>query len=955
MNSENIYKAASLGRIVLIFSGIMFLFLALSAHQTSEKLQHAKERQILKQLETSLDELVMKTSDDSYVYTHIQELIKVARNTQLAGDAIEKKLSQLKNEYKLPIKAFFYRNASHVFAYNHQTSDLELFSPLIKSMNMTDGNFANAQRQLHQLLLSHFGPGHRLELMKMSKDNLKRYKHLENDQFYYWNEYSDGIGVFFIAESSPDFITRFAAIKPDLSFFGAGNPSQNLWLPPIGLSADQMAAAKIKSQLEGKDSVIASGRLWKFVEDETGNCWSRVADEDTLLKARPLWAKGLFYFASILSFLTIMLYLSAIIGLRTGKKFCEFMDSLSLRFRILGIFSMASIFPVLFTVLIGATSLADRAEIIENAVVSESIAAIEPLEKQYLELLNRKETMSEELRTKLKTTPASEQLFAYYLKKFDLPRLLSRLEVRDGNGMTLFSTDDREVHGVVEAMDIFSRIALKLHAPGRMGGAATKISPAEIVSESVLSTDELGMATIMRQRGKQWIFRMGTFPTTWFWDAYPETSTGPAFMCVATQMQVSFNHEIHKLLSESNTRSDSFPLAIELNYNYCNFNLFPERQIDNRQTLINAAMTSYRTGKVIYREVFIDGQKYWATIKPEKFITTTVFLHLISQSDRLKSLNPLKSKLIAGSIFALIISLLGALLITRLIILPVTDLGNGINAIRDRQSNFRTPIRRNDELGALATAFNNVISELKELEYGRTVQESLLPSQAPTIDGYDLAFFTTSATDLAGDYHDAIKLDDGRIAIILGDVTGHGISAALAMAMAKATVNYTGTDGTQYPAQLMEKLNALFNKELKPRHKFMTLVTVVLEPLTGKLEIDNAGQSYPRFFNAATAVSEDIELPTMPLGAMKKRRGKAAEKFMNHGDAMILFSDGIIECSDESGEMYGYDRFYDHFAELMSKKTPAAQAIAIMMQKLNSFRKSGPYPDDVTLVVLTRK
>ena len=115
-------------------------------------------------------------------------------------------------------------------------------------------------------------------------------------------------------------------------------------------------------------------------------------------------------------------------------------------------------------------------------------------------------------------------------------------------------------------------------------------------------------------------------------------------------------------------------------------------------------------------------------------------------------------------------------------------------------------------------------------------------------------------------------------------------------------------------------LNALFNRELKPRHKFMTLVTIVVDPVTGKIEVDNAGQSYPRFYKAAEDRSEEIELPTMPLGAMKKRRSKIETRTMQSGDALILYSDGIIECSDTTGDMYGYNRFSDSFERLMREK-----------------------------------
>ena len=932
----------------------MLLFVSLTALQTWQKLNLEYDRKVISQLEASLDQVIWQTSDEAFVFNRFQEFIDTAKRHGINSLQLQEKVIECRDHYQLPVKLFFYQNGLLTRAFFSEKTDLPLFTPLLQGMRATGEEFKEAQRQLHQMLLNQFGPGNRLELVKLAKKIIKRYRVKDSDQFYYWNETEDGLGVFFIATHPNTFLQRFASIYQKSFEFGAGDPAHNDWIPPAGVTSDQVAAAYLKAGSSGQNHTVASGHIWYFITDETGMVWCRAFSLETSESQRPQWALAILIAALLLCLVSLVVYLSSLIGIIPGTVVCNWLDSLSIKYRVLGLFSMASIFPVIFTVLIGAASLADRAEVIENAIVSESLAAIEPLEKMINIRIAQCEQLGRDLRQALTTKPASEELFMHYLQKNSVPRLLSRIEVRDEECNTLFSTDDRAVHGVAEAMDVFSRIAMKLHSPARMGQAINRVSPAEIVSESVLSTDEIGMATIIRQRGRQWVFRMGTFPTTWYWDAFPELASGPAFMCITSQLQTVYEEQVKDELVDKTGNKDSISMASEINYNFTDFALIPERTDVDREALLAAALASSRSGRVVSRVTNVEGRPFWLVTKAEKNVGTHVFLHLISQQERLNSLNPLKWRLAAGALMALIVSLLGAMLVTRLVVLPVQDLGEGIRAIRLRNHSYRTPVRRDDEFGALANAFNKVISELKELEYGKIVQESLLPRAPIVPDGYDIAFFTTSATDLAGDYHDNIQLDDGRLAIILGDVTGHGISAALAMAMAKATVNHTGKDGKKYPQGLMDSLNALFSKELKPRHKFMTLVTIVIDPISGKLEVDNAGQSYPRLFSAENKVSEDVAIPSMPLGAMKKRRSKVEIRQMQSNDAVILYSDGIIECSDKSGDMFGYDRFYSLFDSLMNQRYSADNALKEMLRQLDEFRVPGAYPDDVTLVLVRK-
>ncbi len=956
MSSNKRENMASFGRILLLFVGILLLFLYLTASQTLTKLLNEQNRREILKIESSMDEVVSKTTLRPFLFNQIQQILKIYGDSDSNFSSISNFFKESQSIKKTLIQGYFYENFKLVKHLNSPAEDVDFFADIMEKMHLEGDQLKEAQREIHEKIMVRFGPGNRLELIKDTYNDLRVFKKLEKNNFYFWCDLPDKKSIFLVITEFPEFEERFQIFRKDGLFknCGVGISGKNSCIPPENTMPDQLLAARLKTGLESSNHTFAFGKIWFFLEDESGAFWCKAIqdknkDSETIVLTRILSIVSI-----VLCITSIALYLLAFLGIFPGKNFCEFMDSISIKYRIAGLFSMASFFPVLFTLLIGATTIGDRIEIIENQVTSASISNLNRLEKMVSKKLEASEKMCREIRETIKTVPATEKLFSAFLKKYNLPRQMSRLEVRDGGGEILFTTDDKEIHGVTQAMDVFSRIALKQHSPSRMGLKANMVTPAEIVSESILSTDEIGMATIMRQSGKQWLFRMGTFPTVWYWDVYPEISSGPAFIAVTAQVIAIYSKQIKEELTRVAKDKNNILLSTPMNSYYASFKLFPQIENMDNEKLISAAITSYRTGKVVKRNAVFEGKEYWLTVKPEKNISSHVFLNLVSKADRLKVLTQLKFRLAFGGIIALLVSLLGANLITRLIISPVNDLAMGIEAIRERNHDFRIPVRRDDEFGTLSNAFNTVIEDLKELEYGRVVQTSLLPSKIIAPEGYELACFRASATDLAGDYHDILPLNDGRTGIILGDVTGHGISAALAMAMAKATVDYMKLEGTLFPGPLMDQLNALFNRELKPRHKFMTLVTLVLEPESGKLEVDNAGQSYPYYYNYASKTAEEVKIPSMPLGATKKRRSKPEVKMMQPGDAVILYSDGIIECSDETEEMFGYDRFYETYVELLDKGLSAEKVLEQMIDALETFRKPGPYPDDVTLVILRR-
>lgn len=955
MSSDIKNNITSFGKLALIFSAVMLLVLAITALQTHLKVSEVFNKHNILETSKETDLLISNTDDKVYAYKLFNLLVETAQRHGIDSKELEEAINRSSENYRTKIKAFFYKNNVLIKSFNCDLEDLKLFETFLIKLNLKGKEFDLAQRELQKQLALFFGPGHRLELIKLVKGIVKTFASEKSNQFTYWNSYSDGLGVFFATHEFPDFVNRFESLNKKNRQFGAGSPNTKTHIPPIGFTQDQMEAARIKCKMSGTSFTDMNDFYWFFTHKDNGDYICRAVPVKTFFQNAPKWPKLIYNISALLLLLTIIFYITAHLKVMPGSTICKKLDSSSIKFRIIALFSMASIFPVIFTYLIGSTSMEGRREVIENGILNESIAAISKLDEIYETSLENTKAFAIDLREYIANNSLTEEVLQEKLNKYSLPRSLVRIEIRDGDLNTLFTTDDREVVGAAEASDLFGRVALKEHAPQRMGIKANIISPADLLTESVLSTDEIGMATMIRQRNRQWVFKMGTFPTTWYWDVYPELATGTAFMSVANQMVTVYGSALRNYCKKKIDPAGTMLFATKMSYEQSTFKLLPENNEFDNYEIIKYAVLSYLTNRVVFKTIELNNIKYWLTAKTDKNIGAYVFMHLISQEERLKSLEPLKWQLITGCLFALIISLVGASFITRLIIRPVEDLSSGIKAIRERNKDFRIPIRRQDELGALAKAFNKVINELQELEYGKYVQESLLPKAPLSVEGYDMAFFTISATDLAGDYHDTVMLKDGKLVLILGDVTGHGISASLAMAMAKATVNYAVEKDINFPEDALDTLNTLFNRELKPRHKFMTFIILVLNPDTGELIFDNMGQCYPIYYTQETKTKEEIAIPSMPLGAMKKRKKKLITKHMQAGDAVILYSDGIIECSDKAGEMFGYDRFEELFRHLMEQDYSAQEAINEIMHQLNTFRVEGMYPDDVTLVVLKKK
>ncbi len=236
-----------------------------------------------------------------------------------------------------------------------------------------------------------------------------------------------------------------------------------------------------------------------------------------------------------------------------------------------------------------------------------------------------------------------------------------------------------------------------------------------------------------------------------------------------------------------------------------------------------------------------------------------------------------------------------------------------------------------------------------ELERAAEIQRSLLPAGAPQIPGFDIAGYNAPCRTVGGDYYDFLQYPDGRVLLLIGDVSGKGMGAALLMSSLQARVQVLFEDPEPFGEQV-RRLNRGVAANC-PANCFITLFAALLDSATGDLIYCNAGHNAPLLLRRNQEV-EMLEATGLPLGIMRDTGYEEKRCRLEPGDVLVLFSDGVTEaCAPDSDREFGERRL---IAALKSRKNrSAAELIDAVNTELLSFTGGLPAADDITLVLCT--
>jgi phosphoserine phosphatase RsbU/P len=234
-----------------------------------------------------------------------------------------------------------------------------------------------------------------------------------------------------------------------------------------------------------------------------------------------------------------------------------------------------------------------------------------------------------------------------------------------------------------------------------------------------------------------------------------------------------------------------------------------------------------------------------------------------------------------------------------------------------------------------------------ELEVARELQSGLMPHDLPAVRGYSFAHSYRTANEVGGDYYDIMALPDGRLALVVGDASGHGMAAGLVMAIANATLK-TALDLDPSP----EKVLALLNRTLcrtGTNRTFMSAFYAVLEPSTGEMEYVSAGHPFPLLRHAGGRIEELGN--GFPLGMRDPLPLVTRRVTLEPGDLLVLYTDGLPEAVDSLGKTaFGYERIR---AALELGGSPQEVHDAIL-RAFDHHVGDEPIRDDLTLEVISR-
>jgi serine phosphatase RsbU (regulator of sigma subunit)/ketosteroid isomerase-like protein len=236
----------------------------------------------------------------------------------------------------------------------------------------------------------------------------------------------------------------------------------------------------------------------------------------------------------------------------------------------------------------------------------------------------------------------------------------------------------------------------------------------------------------------------------------------------------------------------------------------------------------------------------------------------------------------------------------------------------------------------------------QELQVARRIQHASLPKEVPALEGWQISPYYRPAREVGGDFYDFFELEDGRLGIVVGDATGHGVPAALVMASARSMLRAVA-QASQSPGDVLRRVNDPLATDIPP-NMFVTCFYAILDPQSGTLSYANAGHDLPYLHRNGEV--EELRARGMPLSLMPGMGYEEKETILEAGEATLFYSDGLVEAHHPNREMFGFPRLRALIAEHGGEESSLGE---FLLEELYTFVGEGwEQEDDITLLTLKR-
>ena len=379
------------------------------------------------------------------------------------------------------------------------------------------------------------------------------------------------------------------------------------------------------------------------------------------------------------------------------------------------------------------------------------------------------------------------------------------------------------------------------------------------------------------------------------------------------------------------------------------------KQIEASLGSLSAVESRYLFNLKIY------GEPYLLMISPSKHNTglTWIIATLVPESDFLSEVNAGRQRSVRIGIVAVLLTLLIGVILAAISLWPILDLVAHVQKIGKGNLNSRLKLGYSTEFVRLSKAINAMTSDLQDrmrmrhsLALAQEVQQNLLPSGTPEIDGLDIAAHATYCDQIGGDYYDFLNikgLPPTTAAIAVGDVAGHGVAEAMLMATARGILR-SFCHNTDSLADLLNHLNN-FLVEDTSSDQFMTMLLLTIDAKRNEMHWAVAGHEAPIVYDQTEDSFIELNGKSVSLGIVKNiNYDEHIFNDVRSGQIYLAVTDGLWETFNKDGEMFGMDRF--HGLIRRHAQLPATEIGEKIIAELSAFRGESSLEDDITFVII---
>lgn len=279
-----------------------------------------------------------------------------------------------------------------------------------------------------------------------------------------------------------------------------------------------------------------------------------------------------------------------------------------------------------------------------------------------------------------------------------------------------------------------------------------------------------------------------------------------------------------------------------------------------------------------------------------------------------------------------------------------------LEKVRNGDLSSKVPVATQDEFGVIAEHTNHMIDGLRHrfelmhsLKLAEEVQQNLLPTNNPSLPGFDVSGISMYCDQTGGDYYDYFPLPDGKLGIVVADACGHGVGAAMLMTTVRAFLISAAEHYTD-PAHLLNDINKWITRDCASSGAFTTMFFLELGPSFRELHWVRAGHEPPLHFHHHSAQVTKLEGTGVVLGIDESYKFKNQVSEIKSGDIILIGTDGIFEARNQENVAFGQDKVRQII--LQNKEQSAADIQQSIVSEVKRFRGEMNQEDDITLVVI---